>query len=243
MIHTAKKKVQNVARSFGYDIVHRTRTPPGDLDTLQHRNFKTILDVGANSGQFAGRIRAMYPTAEIHSFEPLAEPFRALVQNFESDLNFYAYCLAMGEKSGQADFFENGLDQFSSALPMNAQCREDFPMVLEERRTRVEMTSLDEWARTRVLARPLLLKIDVQGYEDRVIRGGIQILKRASVVITEITFRPLYESQLLFHDVYELLRSCGFTLTGVVNNTYDISRTKIDQADAIFENTNSALRP
>jgi Methyltransferase FkbM domain len=79
------------------------------------------------------------------------------------------------------------------------------------------------------------MKLDVQGYEDRVIRGGIETIKNASAVLTEISFERLYAKQPLFHDLYSLLYSLGFRLTAVVTNKHDASGIRIIQADAIFE--------
>ena len=97
------------------------------------------------------------------------------------------------------------------------------------------MMPLDQWAKSHALDDPLLIKIDVQGYEDRVIRGGVDTLKRASLIMTEISFKPLYQCQMLFHELYLLLYSLGFKLTGMVNNMYDASELNIVQADGIFE--------
>ncbi len=61
---------------------------------------------------------------------------------------------------------------------------------------------------------PLCAKLDVQGFEDRVLRGGTNTLSEASVIMIESSFKPLYENQALFDDVYKMLTSWGFRYFG-----------------------------
>ena len=81
----------------------------------------------------------------------------------------------------------------------------------------------------------ILIKIDVQGSEDKVIRGGQKTLRRAKAVIVETSFTELYDGQPLFHDIYEGLRSLGFSYSGSwapdLKNPLDGSHL---QQDSIF---------
>jgi FkbM family methyltransferase len=232
MFRNIKTPIQKVLHQAGYDI-HRRK--PDDWNTLRRYSFRTILDIGANRGQFARRIRPMYPGAMIHSFEPIRGAYELLSESFAADQRFQAHRIALGETCGSFEMYENEQTDFSSLLPMNSTCREDFPSAGDETPTQIQMMRLDRWAETQTLDDPLLIKIDVQGYEDRVIKGGVETVKRAHAILTEVTFKPLYRCQPLFHDLYLLLYSLGFKLTAVVNNMYDVSEMNILQADAIFE--------
>ena len=66
------------------------------------------------------------------------------------------------------------------------------------------------------LEKEILVKIDVQGVEDKVIRGGIETLKKAKIVITEVEFVELYEGQVLFDGIYEQLNKLGFKFKGTI---------------------------
>src|SRR5436190_20350555 len=70
-----KKPIQKLMRLAGYDI-HRLK--PDDLDSLRRYTFGSVLDIGGNEGQFARRIRQMYPRAAIHSFEPIGTAYDVL---------------------------------------------------------------------------------------------------------------------------------------------------------------------
>jgi hypothetical protein len=65
-----------------------------------------------------------------------------------------------------------------------------------------------------------MIKLDVQGYEDKVKLGGTNIFWKVDVVITELTFVELYDGQVMFGDVYSLLISHGLEFRGI--NQLDI---------------------
>ena len=67
----------------------------------------------------------------------------------------------------------------------------------------------------------VMIKIDVQGAEDRVIRGGRAVFSRASIVLIEMSFVPFYEGQPLFEEVHRLLVDCGLRLAGIKNQIND----------------------
>jgi hypothetical protein len=79
-----------------------------------------------------------------------------------------------------------------------------------------------------------LAKLDVQGFEDRVIRGGMKTLGAAKVIMMEITFQRLYEGQLLFEGLYDMLRPLGFTFHGFQRQAQHPQTGEVIFADAIF---------
>ena len=84
-----------------------------------------------------------------------------------------------------------------------------------------------------VIEGDLLIKMDVQGFEDKVIGGGIDTIKRASILIVETSFQTLYADQPLFEDIYDLLKE-DFRYMGAINQ----NRSQIDgnmlYEDSIF---------
>ncbi len=80
------------------------------------------------------------------------------------------------------------------------------------------------------------MKIDVQGYEDRVLRGGEQTVKRAQVLLVETSFQQLYEGQALFEDILALLRGWGFRYAGALDQLLNPRTGEALQQDSIFVN-------
>ena len=79
----------------------------------------------------------------------------------------------------------------------------------------------------------ILIKIDVQGVEDRVLRGGETLFKRAKAVIIEVNTEHLYEGQAKFEDLFEILTSYGYQYGGNLEQHYD-SSGKLLFFDAVF---------
>jgi len=104
---------------------------------------------------------------------------------------------------------------------------------------KVKVRKLDDIAKGLDLKENILLKLDVQGYEDKVIAGGGETLKRVSVVISETSFLPLYEGQTLFRDVHGFLEKAGFVFQGNLNQMFNPSDGRIVSADSIFVRPNT----
>ncbi|MDO8303979.1 MAG: hypothetical protein Q7T18_12140, partial [Sedimentisphaerales bacterium] len=75
---------------------------------------------------------------------------------------------------------------------------------------------------------------DVQGFEDKVILGGWNVIERASVLIVETTFEPLYQGQVLFDGIYTMLTAKGFEYRGGEEPLRNPEDRRILQCDSIF---------
>lgn len=105
-----KKFIQNYLRSFGVAL-HRVPTDEqiADLELtkmlwLKSMDIKTIIDIGANTGQFATYIREVFPNAMLYSFEPLLDCYRNLISNFKDSNTFKAFNVALGAETGKLQF-------------------------------------------------------------------------------------------------------------------------------------------
>ncbi|WP_158093922.1 FkbM family methyltransferase [Algoriphagus ratkowskyi] len=202
-------------------------------------NFKTIIDIGANRGQFASRFRVLFPESWIYSFEPIPEVYEQLCKRFELDTKFKAFNLGLGKQSGTIEFYQNEFTDSSSALPMKSLHKVNFPKTYIEKQIQIKIDRLDEIMKSITTSNPLLVKIDVQGFEEMVILGGKDTLIRASIVIVEVSFYELYENQVYFKTIYDHMDRLGFTYRG----NYDQLISPIDgcvlQSDAIFIRENA----
>lgn len=81
---------------------------------------------------------------------------------------------------------------------------------------------------------PVLLKLDVQGYERRVLEGARITLRAVEIVVVEVSFRPLYEGQSSFGHTYDLLYRSGFRYAGSMDTMLSPLDQSIMQEDAVF---------
>ncbi|MBE9195519.1 FkbM family methyltransferase [Synechocystis sp. LEGE 06083] len=203
-----------------FNFVGNLLTPSWDsrLLGITQLDIQTIIDIGANKGQFAAKMRRYFPQAQIFAFEPLPLPYQQLRQWGDRQQNrVHTFNLALGDRVDQLEINSHVLFTASSSLlPTTELCESLYPMVREQEKIIVRQSTLDgEMAQfERKLLPELLIKIDVQGYEDRVIRGGEKILGQAKACILEISLDGLYEGQCQFRDIFPLLDNLGLRYAG-----------------------------
>jgi FkbM family methyltransferase len=191
-----------------------------NMTWLERLRINTILDCGANTGQFYGLARTLWPRAKIYSFEPLPGAYDILSRRCSNDPNLFTYRYAISDKAGQLDFNVSSFDQSSSALVMADLHKECFPFSADHNAIRVEAVTLDEIVERAIeLGDSLLVKFDVQGFEDKAIRGAEKTLKQAKVCFIETSFQQLYLGQPLFIDILNQMSGLGFTYFG---NTFGV---------------------
>jgi len=245
-----KRLIIKTLKKFGYKIGKAPIVFNGlevDFDFIPKHHwilnykFASIIDIGANRGQFAVRFRVLFPEAIIYSFEPIPEVYAQLSKRFEFDTKFKAFNLGLGNQTGTIDFFQNEFSDSSSALPMKSLHKENFPNTAKEKQIQIQVECLDEVMKSISLSNSLLVKIDVQGFEEMVILGGEKTIKSASVVIVEVSFYELYEDQVYFNTIYEQMQKLGFSYRGNYGQLLSPIDGRVLQADAIFINDNSNI--
>jgi hypothetical protein len=80
-----------------------------------------------------------------------------------------------------------------------------------------------------------LIKIDAQGAEREILRGGMLVISAARLVLIEMTFRPLYAGQALFNDVHRELDRLGFDLAGFRTQTVSVTSGEPLFGHAVYE--------
>ncbi len=225
-----KDAAKRALQAVGLDVTFH-RDP---LRFLRANGIRTVLDIGANEGQFASHIRKVLPQAKIYSFEPLAGPFHKLVETRLGDKNFEAFQVAVGSGKGEADFDMHDFSVTSSMLQPTEKFSRIVPSAAARTKVKVPVVTLDGWAEGRELATPMLVKMDVQGFEDHVIRGGRETIARASAVISEVSFAGLYQGQPMFEDIFDLMRSLDFRCGGMLGSFCDQQTGEMLEADALF---------
>ena len=223
---------RNIARAEARRKVEEWRRPWQALRDLCP--VRTIIDAGANDGQFAAMIHGVFPDAPILSFEPLPEcqePLRRVLRDMPGSK---AFQIALGAEPGAGLFRRTSFSPCSSMLRPNDRLKAEVEHLTETSTLEVPFARLDDVLEPLHPVPPLLIKLDVQGYEKEVLAGAPKTLAAASIVVLEVAFVPLYENQPLFDDLYPMLRDCGFCYRG--NLAQIVSRLDgvITEADALF---------
>jgi FkbM family methyltransferase len=227
-IMTGTKKLVNKA---GYDIkLYR----PHYETVLRKYAVQTVFDIGANNGQFAKDIHKRLPSAQIYSFEPLKVPYRDLVDSMVHVRNFKAYNIALGDTTGEVEMHRSSFTPSSSLLPMTDLHKKLYPKSALLSTETIRIEKLDDIAKNISIKKPLMVKMDVQGFEDKVIAGGLDTLAHAAVVLVETSFKELYEGQPLFKDIHDKLAALGFSYFGNNGQHFDPQTGDLIYEDSIF---------
>jgi len=206
---------------------------------LGSRKFNTIIDIGANKGQFALFARDTFPKAKILSFEPIQSPADIYEAIFSRDSNCKLYRTAVGQKS---DFLyinvteEN--DASSFLAPTDLQSSTFGTRVSHQEKVRIG--PLNSFLSVDDINVPALLKLDVQGFELEALKGCAGVLDKISSIYLEVSFVELYAAQPLASQIISWLGDKSFELAGVFNQQFSRQGEPV-QADMLFERSSSPM--
>ena len=243
-----KRITKTILRRCGLDVrlirnVNAANTRTWELEQcnrwrafLQHRSIRTVIDVGANTGQFAKLIHRVCPEAKIYSFEPISDCIPQLEDVLRDVLGSKVFPVALGERNTTTRINRSKFTPCSSLLGGTELLGLDYPDAAVVDEVEVQLARMDDVLKSEVLEPDLLVKFDVQGYEIPAIRGAQAILSQAAIVAIEVCFfRQQYKGQPLFDQIYRTMTDLGFSYRGNADQSPSRRDGRIVEADAIFE--------
>lgn len=203
---------------------------------LDRQRIDAVLDVGANQGQYGRFLREAGYAGPILSFEPLAEPRRALAEAAAADPCWrLAPPLALGDRAGEAVIEVSAESDMSSLLPQAAMLRELSPSSAVLERRRVTTARLDAQGDLIDPAwRRLHLKIDVQGFEPSVLDGALGLMPRIATLQLELALEPVYVGETGWRTMVDRLAEAGFRLALVLPGYFERKLGRMLQFDGVF---------
>lgn len=200
----------------------------------------TVFDVGANRGQTIKWFRPLFPRASIHAFEPFPAAYEDLCVATRDDPLVRPVPLALGAEAATSCLHENSTDSTNSLLPNSPQTVLYTPahMCIPQGTIEVEVDRLDDYCTRQGINTIDVLKLDVQGYELRVLEGAGAMLNPSTIrsVYLELLFVEYYEDQCWSDEVMAHLRDHGYRLFGFCGVSYD-EEQGWRWADAMFIGT------
>lgn len=220
----------------------RTQTLPGLLRTiLSSHDVDTVVDVGANTGQFGRLIRSIGYRGPIISFEPLAEPAAVLRREALRSGPWHVHELALGATAGNATINVSPETMLSSLLrPGENFAKLDLRDTSTVSRvitveTLDAMVDVDPMLRA---ARRVYLKTDTQGYDEQVLAGSERLLERVVALQVELAAQPIYEDVPDWRSFIERIEERRFVLAGLFPVNTDRHLRLVDM-DGVFIRTDA----
>lgn len=162
-------------------------------------------------GNISRAVNYIFPKAAIYAFEPIPQK-RALIMSKIKSKNLFVETMALSNHTGKKDFFEYDYLAASSFLKPNPE-RKNFTKGIAKSYP-VKITTLNSYFEKKKLKEPILIKMDTQGTENLIIKGGREILRQAAIIVVETSFIKTYKNQCLFDSVYNGLIKLGFIYKG-----------------------------
>lgn len=208
---------------------------PTFAELLAHERVATVLDVGANEGQYGVELREQGFTGQILSFEPIPAVYKKLKARADPDRRWDAHQLGVGAANGELSISVSENSVFSSFKPLTEYSTGKFPGAHEERREVVPVVRLDKFLEDRGdLVENCFLKVDTQGFEREVLDGCGELLTRFRGIQLELPLRQLYADQMLWVPMIEWMAERGFTVAMVKENGFDWDQMRLLELDVLF---------
>ncbi len=211
--------------SPGVDCFHELRYR---LDA----KLKIVLDVGAHHGETTFAILERFPNALVHAFEPVGMNFETLRFMVHRLPNVICHRLALGDRGGTLDIL---LQEDSQTHTLTQQAPVDRSSAL--RTTPVNVTTLDAFLVDTPTGPIDLLKIDVEGYELKVLSGARQTFSKRPprFVLLEATLDPADNVHSPLVDIAAWLIPYGYRLLSIYDQVVWPAPSRLAYFNALFQ--------
>ena len=204
------------------------------VSVLVGRSNPVVIDGGAHLGDMAERFGALLPMAEFHCFEPDPVLGETLEQKFAGYPQVHVVQAALGDVAGKAKFNINVSRPTNSLLPSAESLQPDLKQLCAlVEQIEVEVTTIDEYCRANSIDHVDVIKLDLQGYDYRALKGAAATLENTRVVLVEVLFKEIYKGCHGFPDILNLMINQGFDLHTLCGLHYG-EADELLWADAIF---------
>jgi len=194
-------KIKYIYRAFRI----RFRLDKNEINYLVH-NLKPgdiAVDIGAHKGGYLYWMKKAVQHGRVYAFEPQVKLFNYLNSYYNNTDRVTIEHMGLSNKSGEVQFY----------IPKTAKgdspgARIDSLQEESYSQTTIQTTTLDTYFLDRNI-HPSFIKIDVEGHEQQVIRGGLKLLQTAKpTLLIECENRHLSDCTVL--DVFRLLTDIGY---------------------------------
>jgi FkbM family methyltransferase len=244
MIKVLKQRLKQNARFLirtltGYWLHKKKYLPTGtdlflDLENLSKNDFKIVFDVGANVGQTATTYAINFPKARTFSFEQVKASYNKLKENTFGLKNVKCFNIALGSKLSRRNLVLNPDPTcVKNSLKPNLENKD-----VDADSQLIEIDTIDNFIVEQKLDSIDFLKIDTEGWEIEVLKGGLKTItqNKIKLILCEVGFTVENQRNTPFNELNDFLNDNNFVFYGL----YDISLIQLKKythyANALYVN-------
>jgi FkbM family methyltransferase len=248
-----KRLLKKIFLKIGYEVKKINKEINNvSIDSLLKNKIITkplIIDVGGSRGQSIEKFKKIFQDPIIHSFEPIKSDFDIMYKKFGTDKNVHLNNFALGDKIEYKDFYITAQTDNSSFNKINKDTiwlkkrSKQFNTTIDgyiKSKIKTKINTLDNYCKNKKIDTIDLLKIDTQGYEDKVLQGSFNILKKNNIksIVTEIMFDDVYEKYFSFSDIEKYIIKNNFRMVAINLANNNLFSGLVFSADVCYFNKN-----
>ena len=202
---------------------------------LQDIKPSSIIDIGSNKGQFILLNKGLYENLFFYSFEPQRKEIDIQKRIFKNFKNIKYFNFALGEKKTTRKFFITQRNDSSSFFKISSHLKENINYVIKKEE-KINIKQIKKVLNFKIIKNPILVKIDVQGYEKKVLEGFGNSIKYIDYFIIEVSNEEMYKNQPKNKEIINFLTNRKFKI--IKKNKWNKIQKdkKIKQTDILFQN-------
>ena len=234
-----KNVLDNFTNPLGIEIVRHFGKELGlkqVYTVFKEQKIDLLLDIGANTGQYAMSMFKTGYKGRIVSFEPLPDAYLELKKNKSKYPGWELFeRSAIGDTTGTTMINVSANSHSSSILPINETHLAAAPSAKYIGQVETPIFTLDSiFNKISPANDKICLKIDTQGFEDKVLAGATASLQKISLIQLELSLLPLYNGSKTIEWMIPYLKDRGFAPLFFLPGYIERETEKIQQLEALF---------
>jgi len=209
-------------------------------------SVKWVLDIGANVGDVTFAALDAYPECNVICIEPVKDTFSRLKERLKPfSKRVHLYNIALSDHSGHEEINLTTSDGANSILPQSQFHKHLNPHIKELDKETIIIETLDDFSSSFPSQKIDIMKIDVEGYELNVLKGGEKFIENnVDTIIIEIALMrdESWENQSIF-EIFNILNKMGFRLVNIIDLCHVADDTLLVQMDCVFRNKDNLTMP